>query len=123
MSKRKIILENCIVQPYDIHRFMLLEDFEFNGHVVPKGYITNGANTPRFAWFIYPPNRPDYLPAAIIHDYLCDNMDFIEADKQFRLCLKDLDIDPITIQIFHKGVLVYHLFRYHIPNKIMKKLK
>lgn len=120
MSRKKI-LTKCIVQPYDIHRFILLEDFEYNGHIVPKGYITDGATIPRLLWFIYPPNRPDYLPAAIVHDYLCDEENYKEADKQFKNCLTDLMIHPNTIFIFHKGVLFYHYFRYTLVNKIKRK--
>ena len=47
MSKKQELLASCKVQPYDIHRFLLLEDFTYEGIMVPKGYITNGVDIPR----------------------------------------------------------------------------
>ena len=120
MSKKQELLASCKVQPYDIHRFLLLEDFTYEGITVPKGYITNGADTPRLLWFIYPPNRPDYLPAVILHDYLCDKEEYKLADKLFKFCLRDLEVHPSTIFIFHKGVVTFHYVKYHIPNKLKR---
>ena len=37
--------------------------------VVPSGFTTDGASIPRCLWWWLPPHG-DYLPAAIIHDYL-----------------------------------------------------
>lgn len=123
MSKKQIILSKCILQPYDKHKFILLEDFEYNGYTVPKGYITDGASVPRIFWFIYPPNRPDYLPAAIIHDYLCDKENYKEADREFKNCLNDLDVSEFTVKIFHNGVVSYHYLRYSLIDNLKKKLK
>lgn len=37
--------------------------------VVPAGFITDLASTPRFIWSLLPPHG-DYAKAAILHDYL-----------------------------------------------------
>jgi hypothetical protein len=36
---------------------------------VPKGFVTDLASVPRWAWFLIPPDGP-WVKAAIIHDYL-----------------------------------------------------
>jgi hypothetical protein len=123
MNKRQEILSRCKVQPYDKHKFILLEDFEYNGYTVPKGYITDGASIPRIFWSFYPPNRPDYLPAAIVHDHLCDLERYVEGDREFKNCLDDLDIHDFTMHIFHKTVVSYHYIRYYLPNKIKSKIR
>jgi hypothetical protein len=84
----------------------LLEDFvvrilpEPSGWVVsvPKGYKTDGASIPRFAWpIVGPPLYVPYFPASIIHDYLCDTADTYEqrvlADAVFFLLLQRLHIE------------------------------
>ena len=123
MSKKQIILSKCILQPYDKHKFILLEDFVYNGYVVPKGYITDGATIPRIFWSFCPPNRPDILPAAIIHDYLCDKELYKEADKEFKNCLNDLEIHPKIAITFHIVVITYHFIRYKIIDNLKIKIK
>lgn len=38
---------------------------------VPAGYDTDFASVPRLFWRILPPHGP-YVPAAVVHDWLCD---------------------------------------------------
>jgi hypothetical protein len=38
--------------------------------VVPAGFVTDFASTPRFIWWLYPPFGR-YLKAAVLHDFLC----------------------------------------------------
>ena len=46
--------------------------------VINKGYTWNGANIPRFLWRIVGSQfDPQYLPASMVHDYLCENKGFI----------------------------------------------
>lgn len=63
------------VSPLEKDRYMLVEDYKFElpliSGVIPKGFKTDGASVPRIFWIAYPPNRPEYLSAAVIHDYLC----------------------------------------------------
>ena len=118
MSNKYNILNRCKLQPYDKHKFILLEDFKYKDHVVPKGFITDGATIPRIFWFIYPPNRPDYLPAAVIHDYLCEKEMYKEADSMFKNCLSDLEIHKFTINTFYIGVITYHYLKYNMINNI-----
>ena len=48
----------------------LLEDYSRDDIVVPAGFITDLASTPRFAWAFFP-RWGRYAEAAVVHDYLC----------------------------------------------------
>lgn len=68
--------------------FVLRNDVEYlsekyNGQhyriCINKGYNWNGANIPRVFWRIIGSQYdPDFLPASMVHDWLCENKDFIE---------------------------------------------
>lgn len=48
------------------------------GIVINKGYNWNGANIPRFLWRIVGSQyNPEFLPASMVHDWLCENKKFI----------------------------------------------
>ena len=68
--------------------FVLMNDIEYlsekyNGKhyriYIRRKYNWNGANIPRFFWRIVGSQYdPDFLPASMVHDWLCENKDFIE---------------------------------------------
>jgi len=80
--------------------------------VVPAGYITNGADSPRLFWFIYPPNRTDILPAVIFHDYLCEKEDYEKADRYFDEILELLGVKRFDRWVLVTAVRLYHKIRY-----------
>ena len=48
---------------------------------INKGYSWNGANIPRFLWRIVGSQyNPEFLPASMVHDWLCEHKDFIIQD-------------------------------------------
>jgi len=102
------------LQPLKSHKFKLLDDLYFKDVVVPKGYKTNGADIPRIFWSIYPPNRSDFLPAVIIHDYLCDKGEYKRADDLFEECLKELGVKRFDVVVLVGAVRLYHKLRYKI---------
>ena len=106
------------ISPTGKNSYIVLEDFKYDNIIVPKGYKTNGADIPRFFWSIYSPFKPEFLPAVVLHDYLCDQKQYVLADAIFKKCLNDLNIKKHTIFILHKSVVSYHIIRYYIPNKI-----
>jgi len=90
-----------------------------HSYTIPKDYTTNGADIPRPFWCVYPPNKTDYLPAVILHDYLCSQANnFYEqtksrevwlnrrtrADKVFYTALLELGISKLTAKVFYYGV-------------------
>ena len=87
---------------------------------IDRGYQTNGADIPRILWCIYPPFRPEYMPAVVIHDYLCDKAideyankadlqdKFLYADNAFREILERLDISKSKVKVFYNAVRLRH---------------
>lgn len=87
--------------------------------VVPAGYKTNGADIPRLLWRLFPPNSPEYMPAVVVHDYLCDIADeatlkderkraFLEADLAFKEMLQRLGVPKWKVALFYRAVRLHH---------------
>ncbi len=91
---------------YDRTLYLLLEDFEFSGVTVPKGFITDGATIPRIFWPILPPVHR-YFPAAVVHDYLLTQVSRDEADEEFNICLKELNISTFRRLAMYGAVRLY----------------
>lgn len=72
--------------------YRLLEPMVINGTLVPAGFVTDAATTPRFTWVLFPPVCR-YFPAAVIHDYLLrQNVGWRIANLRFRQTLRALRI-------------------------------
>ena len=100
------------LQPLKNHKFKVVKEFTFKDEIIPTGFTSNGANVPRIFWSIFPPNRTDYLPCAILHDYLCDKKEFKKADEHFKACLECLNVSKFTRYIMYYAVRIYHIIRY-----------
>lgn len=107
-----------ILKPVGKYQFELVENYRYKDIVIPKGYITDGASVPRIFWSIFPPNKAEYLSAAIVHDYLTDiviekkSITFRSADNTFRDMLIDLNVSKIEVKVLYWSVRLYHLLRY-----------
>ena len=96
------------LSPLPDKKFIVLEDIKYKEVVVSKGYKTNGADVPRIFWSFYPPNNPDYLPAVIIHDYMCDMGQYEKGDLYFREILREIGISSLSVFILYYGVKIAH---------------
>ena len=112
------------LEPLDGGHYRLLKPYLYTTNsgsavVVPKGYTTNGADIPRFFWRLYPPFSPEYIPAVIIHDYLCDTAEsmidkegmanaFKFADDVFREILLKLGVSKSKVYLFYRAVRLWH---------------
>ena len=97
-----------------------------NGDLVSidTGYQTNGADIPRLFWRLYPPYSPDYLPAVVVHDFLCDQAVenakskeersdlFLYADQTFKELLERLNIGKFKVWAFYNSVRAWHTAGY-----------
>ncbi|OUT06889.1 DUF1353 domain-containing protein [Campylobacter concisus] len=107
-----------ILKPVGKYQFELVENYRYRDIVIPKGYITDGASVPRIFWSIFPPNKAEYLSAAIVHDYLTDiviekkSITFRSADNTFKEMLIDLNVNKIEVTVLYWSVRLYHLLRY-----------
>jgi len=100
---------DVILSPLPEHRYMLVEEYRYRDVVVPVGFVTNGADIPRVFWSFYPPNRSDYLPAVVVHDYLCSIGEYDKADRYFREILEALGIGDFDIFVLYGGVRFYSI--------------
>ncbi len=113
MDNDKYYLYNNIsITPRPNDKYKVIKEFIYKDITIPINYHTNGADIPRFLWIFWPPNRSTYLPAVIVHDYLCDNQEYKKADKYFKEILETLNMSKITIFVFYYGVRLYHKIRY-----------
>lgn len=94
----------------DKTRYILLDDFEFSGVLVPKGFITDGATIPRIFWPILPPVHR-YFPAAIVHDFCLTQTSRKLADLEFKIALKKLNISKFRRILMHSAVRAYSYFK------------
>ena len=115
---------NPKLEPIGKDRYSLLEPYIYNTNkggviVVPKGYLTNGADIPRIFWRLYPPFSPEYMPAVVVHDYLCDEAEqngndkrlYRVADDVFREILIKLGVSKIKSSLFYRAVRLHHALK------------
>jgi hypothetical protein len=94
---------------------------------IPLGFLTDGASVPRLFWNLLPP-WGQYGNAAIVHDYLCENLKLTDASGE------TVDIDRTTAdQILNeamkvletstiKRILIYGAVRcYFYLSKVKKR--
>lgn len=105
--------EPPILKPTDDNRFVLADTYRVENVKVPRGYKTNGANIPRLFWWLIPPFKPKYLPAIIIHDYLCDREKYPLADSLFEYALLQIE-DSFITRLMIKAVKIYHKIKYGV---------
>ena len=101
-----------ILKPYDKDKFELVGEYRYKEIIVPTGYKTNGANLPRIFWSIFPPNSPEYLSAALVHDFLCEQREFKKADEILREMMAGLGCSKFKIYAFYFSCRIYHKIKY-----------
>ena len=104
---------DVILQPLHKHKFKVVKPFKFKDIEIPENFTTDGATVPRVFWPLFPPNRTDYLPCAIVHDYLCDKEEYKKADQYFKECLECLGVDKFSRTLMYLAVRLYHKLKYH----------
>ena len=107
-------LHRPILKPFDKSQFELVEKYQYKDIVVPKGYKTNGANIPRLFWSIYPPNSPEYLSAAVIHDWLCYLEEYNRADDTLLEMMLELNCSKFKPNVFYYCCKIYHRIKYGV---------
>ena len=111
--KVQIILPKGTFEPT---HYKLLEPVHIAGHVVPPGFVTDGASVPRLLWWLFPPTGR-YFKAAAVHDWLLDGgYHWREANKKFREALEEQGVSKWVIFLMFWAVQGYqaikHLIKY-----------
>lgn len=84
---------------------------------VPANYLTDGASVPRLFWSLLPPLGA-YGQAAVLHDYLCENLTVVrngapgvitrvQADNAFKNAMKALDVPRWKRNVMFIVVAIY----------------
>ena len=111
--------------------FSLLEGFSFYSddmnpplrcHInVPKGFISDGASTPRWTWILFPP-WSDYGQACVLHDFLLEKKTYTDGVNTFKATAKHTDIvfkealnvlkvAPWKVFLMYNGVRVWNILK------------
>jgi len=109
---------DVVISPLPEHKYILNEEYRYRDVIVPIGFVTNGADIPRVFWSFYPPNRSDYLPAVVVHDYLCNIGEYEKADRYFREILVALGISDVDVFVLWGGVRFYSIYLRPIEKKL-----
>ncbi|MPW31707.1 DUF1353 domain-containing protein [Agarivorans sp. B2Z047] len=77
--------------------------------VVPAHFITDGASIPRPFWsLIGSPYLPEFITAAIVHDWCCENKwDVTEMSDLFWVLLHDADVGKGKAKLMRQAVQLY----------------
>lgn len=87
---------------------------------VPLGFLTDGASVPKLFWNIIPP-WGRYGQAAIVHDWLCENLYFLdendqrvaisrkECDRTLYEAMQVLGVPPATAKMIYGAVSAYRM--------------
>ena len=114
------LYEELILSPLPKHRYKIRREIRYKDVIIPVGFETNGADIPRAFWSIYPPNRSDYLPAVVVHDYLCFLEDYEKADRYFKEILEVLAVSVFDVYVLWGGVRFYSICVRPVLKKIEK---
>ena len=83
---------------------------------IPKYYCFDGASVPRFFWRIIGPNTDNkFLIAALVHDVLCENHNYIDNDRTFstevfNALLEASEVYPFKRFLMKKSVNFFQIF-------------
>jgi len=90
---------------------VVLEDTELFGVMIPKGFRSDGATSPRLFWWILSPFTLG-LYAAVVHDFQL-SIDGKNAkrrkriDRMFYYNLRDSGINPVRSYAAYLGVRIW----------------
>jgi len=111
----KLDYTDFIIQPLKNNKIKLLKEVKYKDITIPAGFESDGAS---IIWvaklFNIARFRMDYLPCAIIHDYLCDKEEYKKADILFEEALIELEVGRMDIAILIGAVKLYHKLRYGV---------
>ncbi len=102
---------------FDYNKWQLVENYGYMileyTIIVPAGFITDLASTPKILWNIFEPFGKGYLKASVIHDYLYSKdcvyefMDRKIADKIFLEIMKENGVNFIKRQVMYRAVRLF----------------
>ena len=75
---------------------------------IPKGYCYDGASIPKLLWRVIGSNTDNrFLVAALIHDVLCENHNYIDNDKNFSTEVFNALLEASRVNAFKRFWMKY----------------
>ena len=80
---------------------------------IPKGYCYDGASIPRLFWRVVGSNTDNhFLIAALVHDVLCENHNYVDNDRSFstdvfNALLKSSDVGAVRRFLMKNSVACF----------------
>ena len=99
--------------------YRLTNDFAYYSNIlgryieVPVGYKTDFASVPRVFWRIFPPHGK-YVPASVVHDYLCDLRGSTGVDSKTTHAIFNEAMEVVGVAKW-KRVSMYNAVRFFGP--------
>jgi hypothetical protein len=117
------------IRDCDNGQWVVLNEFDYDiGElggtkiVVPKGFVTDFASTPRILWRVFPPWGP-YRKAAVVHDWLYANQEFAKAvaDAIFLEAMEVLKVGYATRYTVYWGVHAFGFLAWNAHTKAKRE--
>lgn len=109
-----ITMNNLEMSPSSKNKYKLKEPYYFyyeeKVKAIPKGFEFDGASIPRIFWTIVgTPFDPEYVEAALMHDYMLENGFGVTAsDRFFKVNLEFAKVNKYKLMVMYGAVRLYH---------------
>jgi len=98
----------------------LLYDSDLGGTIlVPAGFVTDFASTPRLVWALIPPEDVHYTRGAVVHDWLYNQHTFPKpfCDVVFLEAMTSLGCSPWKRNVMYQAVKWFGAVAYNKEKK------
>jgi len=103
-----------ILKPQPSGTFIVYEDYTTRGEVVPKGFSTDGLTLKiRVLRLMVDKYQPKFAPFFVLHDYLCSNDRYEEADRLGKEVLFEIEYSRRT-RLMMWAIRLYHKIKYGV---------
>lgn len=92
--------------------YVLDEDFSAHGVLCKKGMVIDGASVPLLWTILIPRMKPKYLASTVIHDKLCNDENYKEADRIFKIMLEEQGVKKWRRFLMYAAVRLWHKYKY-----------
>lgn len=93
-------------------KFVLAEDYEYAGVKCEKGMLIDGASVPTIWTMFVPRMKASYLASTVIHDKLCEEERYKEADRLFYKMLYKQNVKKWRRKVMYAAVRLWHKYKY-----------
>jgi len=123
--KTETILKRINSDNYEIYKKFQYTN-KYYDIIIKKGFITDGATIPRFAWSIVGcPLNGNYVGPSIIHDalYATNLLSRKESDQLFIDLLKEAGVGYIKRKLFYNVLRVFGYTFYNNSDEYIQEQK